>query len=196
MNKTSYHQDNLKRDLIEKGLKILNEEGYENFSLRRVAKECGVSHTAPYRHFKNKEELIIAITSEALEKFNTTLKEAAISYPDDMSKQMNEMGFLYVKFFVENPDYLKLFFLSDIRNHISKDALYADSYDTAFNTFLTSIYKFVGGHENGDKLDKDAYALAAWSLVHGLSVLITRKDYPYEGDYLELAKKIIWKMYK
>ena len=70
----SYHRDNLKDELIKNGLKLLNEEGYVNFPLRKVAKMCGVSHTAPYRHFKSKDDLVVSITSEALKRFEDTLK--------------------------------------------------------------------------------------------------------------------------
>jgi AcrR family transcriptional regulator len=54
LTEKNYHHEGLKNELIEKGLKILNKEGYEGFSLRKAARVCGVSQTAPYRHFKDK----------------------------------------------------------------------------------------------------------------------------------------------
>ena len=199
MDKTSYHHDDLKRKLIEEGLKQLNEDGYENFSLRKVAKACGVSHTAPYRHFKNKDELIIAITIEALEKFDKSLKQAAIKYPEDIKSQINEMGFLYVKFFVENPQYLQLLFLSDFSKYINEETVIENFSADPFSTFLNAIESFSSEQKtilHNDNFDKNAYALDCWSKVHGLAILISRKDYPYDGDYLELARKIIWNEYK
>ena len=59
MDEKTYHNKNLREELIKKGLKLYNEVGYEGFSLRKVASLCGVSHNAPYRHFKDKEELIL-----------------------------------------------------------------------------------------------------------------------------------------
>ena len=53
-----YHHGDLKECLIKAGLKLLVEEGVDNFSLRKTAAMCNVSHAAPYKHFKNKEELI------------------------------------------------------------------------------------------------------------------------------------------
>jgi len=199
VNKTSYHHDDLKRKLIAEGLKQLNEDGYENFSLRKVAKACGVSHTAPYRHFKNKDELIIAITIEALEKFDESLKQAAIKYPEDIKSQINEMGFLYVKFFVENPQYLQLLFLSDFSKYINEETVIENFSADPFSTFLNAIESFSSEQKtilHNDNFDKNAYALDCWSKVHGLAILISRKDYPYDGDYLELARKIIWNEYK
>ncbi|AGK95311.1 TetR/AcrR family transcriptional regulator [Clostridium pasteurianum] len=199
MDKISYHHDNLKNDLIEKGLELLNEEGYKNFSLRKVAKSCGVSHTAPYRHFKNKDELIVAITLEALQKFNDSLKVAVKKYPDDIKSQIKEMGFLYVKFFVENPEYLQLLFLSDILKFINKNNILPNHSNHPFLTFFNAIEAFSLEQKNTStniNFDKNAYALECWGKVHGLAILIARKEYPYEGNYLELVRKIIWNEHK
>ena len=54
----SYHHGNLREALIDAGIKIINENGEENLSLRKVAAACDVSHAAPYAHFRDKEELI------------------------------------------------------------------------------------------------------------------------------------------
>ena len=190
MEKAAYHHGDLRNDLIKAGLKLLNEDGYQKFSLRNVAKRCNVSHTAPYRHFKNKDELVTAITIEAIGKFDEALKEAVKIYPDDFEKQLREMGFMYVKFFVENPDYLHLLFLSDTRNYIAanKEAICQGNFP--FNTFFNCVRNLLA--QKGDaELDIHAFALSHWSLVHGLAILISKKDYPYDGDYLDLVRKII-----
>lgn len=54
MHNQNYHHGDLKAALIKEGLKILDREGYQGLSLRKMAKACNVSQTAPYRHFKNK----------------------------------------------------------------------------------------------------------------------------------------------
>ena len=75
MSNENYHHENLKAELIKKGLKLLDEEGYENFSLRKVAKACSVSHTAPYRHFDSKDDLIMAIAIEAHHKLGRNVSK-------------------------------------------------------------------------------------------------------------------------
>lgn len=55
MENKTYHHGDLKRALIETGIKPVHEEGEKNFSLRRIAAEYGVSSAAPYAHFKNKD---------------------------------------------------------------------------------------------------------------------------------------------
>ena len=54
----TYHHKDLRNALIETGIQIVNTEGVNAFSLRKVAAACGVSHAAPYSHFQNKEELL------------------------------------------------------------------------------------------------------------------------------------------
>ena len=48
-----YHHGNLRKELIEKGIKMINDTSEEKLSLRKLAVECGVSNAAPYTHFKN-----------------------------------------------------------------------------------------------------------------------------------------------
>ena len=57
----TYHHKDLRNALIETGIQIVNTEGVNAFSLRKVAAACGVSHAAPYSHFQNKEELLEAM---------------------------------------------------------------------------------------------------------------------------------------
>ncbi|EGW40869.1 TetR/AcrR family transcriptional regulator [Desulfosporosinus sp. OT] len=197
MSNENYHHENLKAELIKKGLKLLDEEGYEKFSLRKVAKACSVSHTAPYRHFESKDDLIMAIAIEAHHKFNQCLEEAVNKYPNDNKSQLKEMGYSYVKFFIENPEYLRLFFLSDFADNIKKmnheDETFIND-EQPFNTFYKAIERCQSEHQSreGDSVDPNALALSCWGLVHGMAILIAKKDFSYAGDYLELVRKILW----
>lgn len=190
MSGDKYHHGDLKQQLIDKGLLLLNEEGAEGFSLRKVAKLCGVSHTAPYKHFKDKDMLIEEIAKEVEKKFYLELFEAAKKYTDDAKQQLVEMGKAYIKFMVENPEYFKFMFLSDNSCSITieKDKLSIEG--SSFEMFKNSSENYF----KEIKLDKKLYiekTLAMWSLIHGLTILITQKSVKYNGDYLELADRII-----
>lgn len=200
MGQGSYHHDDLRSELIDKGLKLLDEEGYEGFSLRKVAKACNVSHAAPYRHFKNKDELIMAIAFEAMRKFSQCLQSAVDQYPDDPKRQLKEMGYAYIKFFTENPEYLRLIFLSDIQNKISgldSDDIHClgdktsseHPFDVLYQTVERCLAETSGNSERS--MDRDALLLYSWGLVHGIAILIARKEFPYNGDYLELVRTIL-----
>lgn len=197
MNDETYHHENLREELIENGLKILDAEGYDGLSLRKVAKACGVSHTAPYRHFKDKEELIAAIAAKVLHQFNESLKAAITKYPDDVRSQVNEMGCAYVRFFVENPAYLRLLFFSDVGRQIDEKLANGDeTLEKPESTFYDVLNRYAAENsatDPADALERKALALGAWGLVHGITVLLVHGDFPYEGNYMELVRKIIWK---
>ena len=75
MTSNTYHHGNLKEALIAAGLEILSEQGVEGLSLRKVAKKVGVSHTAPYNHFSDKQALLAAISTAGHEQLYQTLSD-------------------------------------------------------------------------------------------------------------------------
>ena len=107
---SAYHHEGLRAELIEKGRGLLIREGYANFSLRQLAKEIGVSHAAPYRHFASREEFIAAIVREDQEEFNRALA-AGIRGIVDPYERLYSLGEAYVFFFLDRPEVLLLFSL-------------------------------------------------------------------------------------
>jgi AcrR family transcriptional regulator len=194
----NYHHGDLKTALIREGLRILDEEGYEGLSLRKVAKACNVSQTAPYRHFKNKDDLVFEISVQALRAFDDSLKQALIKYPDDPKSQLREMGVMYIKFFTENPEYLRLLFINTItskmvcENEESCSEINKRVPDcNPFATFYNAVerYKASSGEE---ELDRDALLLYCWGIVHGISVLVCTNQMPFQKDILDTASRILW----
>jgi AcrR family transcriptional regulator len=192
MSDKSYHHGDLKAELIREGLLILDKEGYEGFSLRKVAKACNVSQTAPYRHFKDKNELIQAISLEALSKFNQCLEKAVEDNPDNPHKQLNEMGVAYIKFFVENPEYFRLLFLSDYQGKICVDFRSQTEHLTSDNPFYTfhKTVERVHAAFPDPPISLDEMTLSCWGLVHGISLLISHQDFKTDKNYLELVQNI------
>ena len=72
----NYHHGNLRQALIDAGIRIINEKGEDNLSLRKVAAACDVSHAAPYAHFKNKDELLEAMKKNVTDRITDELKTA------------------------------------------------------------------------------------------------------------------------
>lgn len=109
MNDT-YHHGNLRQNLISEGLKMLNREGVAGFSLRKLAQRLKVSHTAPYRHFSSKEELLREIVIESSQKFHQALA-GAVTDEMDGEERLIQLGIGYVRFYLANPEVLSLFTL-------------------------------------------------------------------------------------
>lgn len=194
MEKQGYHHGDLKAELIQKGIEILNDEGYEGFSLRKVAKACGVSQTAPYRHFKDKNAMASEIVNHALGKFNESLAAAVNKHPDNTGDQIKEMGVAYVQFFIENPQYLHLLFLSDTRMVPAEVLCGAENHNQEghpFTTFISAVQRYKDSSP-GDKRDFGELLITWWGLVHGIAVLAVRGEIPDGYNVSEIISRIIW----
>ena len=193
MKSDTYHHGDLRESLIKMGLKLFNEGGEENFTIRKVAGLCNVSHTAPYRHFKSKEELINAISEYVFSKFQDSLNEIVGLYKDDPSKKIIELGKKYVWFMVENPDYLKFAFLT--KNQpvtVMEENKIINAGNGSFDIFQNCAFDFFKSI-NIKEEDYVQDIIAIWSMVHGLATMLAYKTISYEGDYLELVEKILRK---
>ena len=80
---SSYHHGDLKKALIDSGVEILSEKGIKNLSLREAARRAGVSHTAPYRHFEDKDALLAAIAEEGFLRLIQKLEAGIAKYPNN-----------------------------------------------------------------------------------------------------------------
>lgn len=191
MTKEKYHHGTLKQEMIEKGLQLLNKEGYEGFSLRKVAHLCNVSHAAPYKHFKNKEELISAITLQVVDSFRASLLEAVKKPAGNPKTRIIELGKQYVKFMVENPEYLKFLFLSTSDFPVVvREGKFIHSDNSPFTVFEKSAADYLASIEVKPKEWAD-HTLILWSIVHGLSVLLVNNSIQYEGDYLDMVSRVL-----
>lgn len=196
MQADKYHHGDLKESLIKMGLKLYNEEGAEKFSIRKVAALCNVSHAAPYKHFRSKEELINAISEYVFTNFQNSLNEIVEVYKNDPHERIIQLGKKYVWFMVENPDYLKFAFLQNCESEIviQENKLRSTEYGS-FNVFKNCAIEFL----KSINIKEEEYArdiIAMWSMVHGIATMLSYKTFVYNGDYLELVENILRKNLK
>lgn len=187
----TYHHGDLKTQLIREGLKLLDAEGYDGFTLRKVATRCGVSQTAPYRHFKNKDDLISAITGQALQAFGAQLETAVNAYPGDPRAQLKAMGAAYVHFFAENPETLRLLFLSDIslRTQFAGDNAIQKHYQSFH--FLQDVTAEYIRQNPDSRFTHNELMVYSWGLVHGISTLIATGELPNGEGMMRAVDNIL-----
>ena len=99
--------------LIQAGIQELEKNGLNGFSLRRVAQRCGVSCAAPYKHFKNKSELVQAIAEQYNAQWNRRQKKVLENTEKDITRQLQEICKEYLRFLLDNPNYCMLATLND-----------------------------------------------------------------------------------
>lgn len=98
------NQMKLQDQLILAGIEELNENGIQNFSVRRIANKCGVSCAAPYKHYKDKQTFIAAILTYIDEKWEARQNAVADRFASSPTrKQLLEVCMEYIRFLVENP---------------------------------------------------------------------------------------------
>ncbi len=99
-----------KEALIRAGIHELREYGFTDFSIRRIAAECGVSCATPYRHFKNKDEFVVEIFKYINRRWYTT-QNMILSEYEGPRERLIEMSVAYIRFLIDNPDYCTIFTL-------------------------------------------------------------------------------------
>ena len=187
----SYHHGNLRQALIDAGVKIINENGEENLSLRKVAAACGVSHAAPYAHFKDKDELIEAIKENVTERFMEKLVDAIEGKPT-ADAAIIAMGRAYVTFFSKNPDYyIFLFGKQNITAHLKMNKEYKGDYPPFL--LLRTYYK---KHlkENGIKLsaeEQEIEMIKTWAIVHGMASIACMKGVKSSFNWNDIDERLL-----
>ncbi len=172
----NYHHGNLRQSLIDAGIRIINENGEENLSLRKVAAACNVSHAAPYAHFKDKEELLEAMKQSVTDRFTAEL-ETAVNKGRNTEESIILMGKAYISFFSKNPDhYAFLFGKLNIRAHLQMDQIHEEDYPPFL--LLRKLYKTYlveNGIEQTD-LEQEIGITKTWALVHGMASIACMKE--------------------
>lgn len=170
-NQRPYHHGDLRRSLIRAGTKMIEEKGLDGLSLREVARAAGVSHTAPYRHFRDKADLIAAIAQKGFEQLTGDATAAAGRHAKDPREQFVAASVQYVLFGVRQPRMAHLLFGGVIDMKTAPRSLKAASW-AAFQLVETIIDS---GKETGVFRDRDTMelAVATWSGIHGLAQLIS-----------------------
>jgi AcrR family transcriptional regulator len=170
MSEKTYHHGDLKNALIQAGIKILADEGIHEFSLRKVAREAGVSHSAPYAHFTDKQALIAAISTDGYQKVYERFVAVKRTYPEDPLRQFIETAWAYVSFGFEEPDHFKITFSASVEREREYPALVEMTSKTFHElTELMVRCQAAGLIEKGQP---DLVAVTVWGLVHGFVNLI------------------------
>ncbi len=171
-----YHHGNLREALLDEAERALDREGAAGLALRAIARAVGVTHTAAYHHFPDREALLRAVAARGFDRFAAAL--AAGERRMAGARGFQEMGVAYVRFAVEHASLFRLMFGPEAaRGRDADEALRAAS-DRAFQVLLAGVRRVA------PRADEDAVrrrAVAAWSAVHGLSALLLDGQLEHAG---------------
>ena len=177
MAESNYHHGDLKNALIQAGVKILSKEGISGLSLRKVARQAGVSHAAPYAHFADKQALIAAISTEGYKQLYTRVEKVQKTYASDPAQLLIETAWSYIDFGLNEPDRFKLMFSSVLE----KEKDYPDFVHFSKKNFAQIVSVIAACQEAGILRagPSDLMAVSVWSAVHGLVMLYLEGQIPH-----------------
>lgn len=170
MGEKSYHHGDLRRALIDAGLASLRESG--ELSLRALAREVGVSATAVYRHFPDKDALLAALAEEAYAMLAADQRAASEAAGGGLAG-FGATGAAYVRFAIRQPALFRMVFAHAKPNHLDHD-------DDAMTMLRANAEAYAP-----PGCDPQVAALQAWALVHGLAVLILDGHVPADEALID-----------
>lgn len=157
----SYHHGALRRAVLDRALQIIAAEGAEHLSIRSIAADLGVSHTAPRHHFGTREGLLSTIAAEGFAVLGQRLaavRESGGSFLD--------AGSAYVEFALTHPAHFRVMFAPDLLDDGSAELRVAR--DAAFAELRFGVDEMTGG-AGGE--DAAAAVIAGWAIAHGIAQL-------------------------
>lgn len=178
----SYHHGNLRQALVEAALGLMVETGGTDFSLREAARRVGVTVNASYRHFRNKEALMVAIAAEGFRRFSQALLSGAASGGSARDRLLGS-GRAYVRFARANPSLFRLMFGNFSAGRQDEELVLAGG--QALEVLKSGLAAYMNKPSDSDEVA--VAALRAWALAHGLSYLMMDGQLahlPWDADAL------------
>ncbi len=169
-----YHHGNLREALIDAALGLIARKGPEGFTFAEAAREAGVSAAAPYRHFKDREELVLEVARRGYEKFAQHLRLAWNDGTPNATSALKAVGQAYLEFARTETALFSAMFESGIPVSADRDLKKAS--DAAFAVVLTAAEEICTTIEKKPQPPALMVALHIWSMTHGLASLFARGD--------------------
>lgn len=198
----TYHHGNLRLTLIEQALEILEQQGVSALSMRALADRIGVSRSALYHHFKNKEDLLSAIAGQGFRHLNSLIEQSLGQTSDEQDTPQNGQSHLayrehvfkavsgYLSFATEHAAQYDLMF---------GKALWNTQQETAFQRYAKDCFRhFVELFERMQEREQLSQnepplrlAQIFWSSLHGLAKLMNEDILTVKQDQDILAQHLV-----
>jgi AcrR family transcriptional regulator len=164
-----YHHGDLRRALIDEALRTIDKHGVAGLTLRTVADSLGVSRTALYRHFSDKQALLAAVAREGFRTMRLALVDAWERHGRGTAG-FEAMGSAYIAFAIAHPSYYRVMFGRFVES-CARDPELIEEATAAFQALVDALVEQqrAGLVRNDDPL---LLARFIWSLTHGISMLV------------------------
>jgi AcrR family transcriptional regulator len=195
-NERGYHHGNLKEALLQAALDLIAEKGAAGFTFADAARMAGVSPAAPYRHFRDRDELLSNIAQRGFEQFEAALSIAWDDGRPETVTAFERVGKAYLAFAREKPAFYSAMFESGLAIDVS--ASLQASAERAFAVIRAAAERLAALAPQGSPRPPALMmALHIWSMSHGVASLFARGDaarrkLPMSPDELLEAEVLIY----
>ena len=172
--RTTYQHGNLRATLIEGALALVEERGVRDFSLAEAARRAGVSGGAPYRHFRDRNELLAAIAAQAYQELGERMREACNGTQDSV-EQIGAMAGAYVEFARDERAAFEVLFDGGLSKSDYPELSAAG--DEAIAEVIAAAKRVVGD----DQGRAEKFAVTLWAAAHGFAMLMLEKALVQRG---------------
>jgi AcrR family transcriptional regulator len=161
-DRKSYHHGDLRRALLDAAGEEIAVNGAQSLTLASLARRAGVAQSAPYRHFADRDDLLIAVAVEGFQEFSTALRDAVDAGGGE--SDVSRMAAAYLRFGEQNVERYRLMFASRLVPDAPSDSLLSKAAKESYQLLLAGVSVCGRSGPNGS-------ATAVWAQLHGLVML-------------------------
>jgi len=176
----------LREQLILAAIDIIQKDGMGGFTIRRVAAECGVSCAAPYKHFRDKEDMLLAALDYVNEKWYEQQSVVIEENAGDVSRQLVAVSMAYIRFLAENPHFRALMWLRG--DNMTPEQMKERAEMSSYSKELVSKWCIKSGYSLEQSVRK-TYAVR--SFIYGATVMFDTGELQYSKEHLAMVEKCI-----
>jgi len=169
-----YHHGNLKEALLRAALELIAQKGPAGFTFAEAARWAGVSPAAPYRHFRDRDELLASVALRGFKQFEAALSRAWDDGRPDTFTAFDRLGKAYLHFARTEPAYYSAMFEAGIP--LADNRELCEVGDRAFAVLRAAAEKLCGQVPTRTRPPALMVALHIWATTHGIASLFGRGD--------------------
>ncbi|WP_432824547.1 TetR/AcrR family transcriptional regulator [Dactylosporangium sp. CA-092794] len=174
MTQRPFHHGNLRATLLYAAEKTLRAEGVEALSLRQLAREAGVSHAAPRRHFADRQALLNALAEQGFRRLADAVLKAGAEGAGGYEERFQALARAYVEFALHDAALMDLMFAT-------KSSAASPGVTEAAESFFTAVTELIGQGAREGRLtldDPERLQMLLVSTLHGIATLVATGRFP------------------
>ena len=170
--KSAYHHGDLRQALTAAARELIDLKGPDNFSVAEAARKAGVSSAAPYKHFADKDELMVSVCIAAMGDKYASMQAAIDPLPPRSPERLVALGRVYIDFAIREPNVFRMMFGLSASHDKFEPAVQKGK--KTFGLVIEEVALMMGVEPTDPQAQQRAFML--WSFVHGLAFSFDRRQ--------------------